>query len=347
MSVEYAITLGGTVRDAIGMMHDYNRPAVGVVDAEGVLCGLFTNGDMRHFFLEGGQVNMDIEEAMNPEPVCFYSREDIAQARAVHSYIVYPLLDSAHKLIELVFDNAESVPRTNKLQGVPLVLMAGGKGTRLLPYTKIIPKALIPLDDRTVSENIIDQFYRHGCRDVYFILNYKAGMIRAYFDDLDPDYRTVYVQEDSYLGTGGGLSLLRGAIDSTFILSNCDILIQDDLSSAYACHRRDGNDITLVCAMMNVSIPYGVVDVDRSGRILGMKEKPEISKLVNTGVYIVEPDVMDLIDDNEPIDFPDVAKRCMDKGGRVGVFPISENAWMDIGELNKMHLAAKQFNIES
>jgi len=182
---------------------------------------------------------------------------------------------------------------------------------------------------------------------VYFILNYKAGMIRAYFDDLNPDYRTVYMEEARYLGTGGGLSLLKGEIDSTFILSNCDILIQDDLSSAYACHRRDGNDITFVCAMMNVAIPYGVVDADRSGRILGMREKPEISKLVNTGVYIVEPGILDLIGDNESIDFPDIAQRCIDKGGKVGVFPISENAWIDIGELNKMHLVAKQFNIES
>ena len=166
-------------------------------------------------------------------------------------------------------------------------------------------------------------------------------MIRSYFDDLRPDYRVRFFQEDQPLGTGGGLSLLRGEVESTFILSNCDILIRDDLACLFETHQKQRNDITFVCAMMNTSIPYGVIKASESGEIESMEEKPSISYLVNTGVYVIEPRVLDLIEPQEAIGFPDIAKRCMDRGGRVGVFPVSENSWIDIGEMAKMESALR------
>lgn len=336
-----------SVREAIEVMYKYDIPAVGIVDPDQLMLGLFTNGDMRRFFLGGGSVSDPITVAMNPKPICFTSQGAMTKAMEEEAYIAYPLIDSTGKLLEIAFNGGAVDYVTNKLKNVPLVIMAGGKGTRLYPYTKVLPKALIPIGDETISERIIDQFTRHGCDDVWFILNHKAEMIEAYFKGIPLGYETHFVREPRFLGTGGGLALLRNSVSTTFFLSNCDILINDDMACVYETHKKNRNDITFVCAMMNFPIPYGVIETNDEGEITSSVEKPEISYLINTGVYVVEPSVLNLIGDDEEIGFPDVAKRCKDRGGRVGAFPVPENAWTDIGEVSKMKSALVSFGEEA
>ena len=214
--------------------------------------------------------------------------------------------------------------------------MAGGKGTRLYPYTKILPKPLIPIGDVTITERIIDTFRNYGCKEVHMVLNYKANMIKAYMNDVEKDYSVKYVDEDSFLGTGGGLRLLKGTINDTFILSNCDTLLNADYECAYVTHKRNKNVITFIGAMKDMIIPYGVLETNDDGSIAAMKEKPDYSYLINTGVYVIEPEVIDYINEDEVIGLPDLAKRIMADGKRVGVFPISEKAWMDMGQFSEM-----------
>lgn len=332
-----------SVRDAIELMSKNHAPAVAVVDEDNSLLGLFTNGDMRHFFLEDGDLVTPIVQAMNEDPVCFRSDSEINYARKNHPYVAYPLVDEDKKLLLLAFNSEDDLMMTeDALAEVPLVIMAGGKGTRLYPYTKILPKALVPIGDTSIAERIIDQFYSRGCRDVWFILNHKADMVKSYFEGIDTDYSVHFLTEAKFRGTGGGLALLKGQIDSTFIVSNCDILVEDDLACAYQTHKELGDDITYVSAFMNTAIPYGVIETDDEGYVTGLKEKPEFSFLVSTGVYIVEPSVLDYIKEDESLDFPDIVKRCIQDGGKVGVFPVPENSWIDIGELNKMHMATQR-----
>lgn len=164
-------------------------------------------------------------------------------------------------------------------------------------------------------------------------------MIKAYFDELDKDYQIEFITEEKILGTGGGISLLKGKIKETFILTNCDILIDDDLTKAYRQHVESGNLITMICSLKNFIIPYGVVSVGENGMIESIKEKPNIPFFTNTGCYFVEPKVVEDLKYNEPIDFPEIIKKYMAEGKTVGVYPISEEAWLDMGqrdELEKM-----------
>jgi NDP-sugar pyrophosphorylase family protein len=142
--------------------------------------------------------------------------------------------------------------------------------------------------------------------------------------------------EDAMLGTGGGLSLLKGKIDDTFILTNCDILINDDMTKAYECHKKNNNIITMVCSLKNFTIPYGVVKVGDEGAIQSIQEKPEMSFFTNTGCYIVEPEVVEAMNYNEPIDFPDIIEKCRNEGKKVGIYPIGEHAWLDMGQLDEL-----------
>ena len=145
-----------------------------------------------------------------------------------------------------------------------------------------------------------------------------------------------YVDVDTPLGTGGGLSLLKGKVTQTFFLTNCDILIDADFGDIYQYHKEKGNVITMVCAVKHFTIPYGVVELGGDGDISGITEKPEMNFLTNTGVYVVEPSVIDGLAYNEPIPFTDIIADVRAAGGRVGVYPVSENSWMDMGQLEEL-----------
>ena len=165
--------------------------------------------------------------------------------------------------------------------------------------------------------------------------------MKAYFSESDNAYNIKWFDEKKPLGTGGGLSLLKGKIKDTFFFTNCDILLTADYESMLRYHKEHKNVITMVCAYKNLVIPYGVIELGDNGSIAGMKEKPEYSFLTNTGMYIVEPEVLNDIEDDVAIGFPDIIKMEQEKGKKVGVYPVSENEWMDMGqidELEKMRL---------
>lgn len=339
---KYIVSPDKTVKEVVAYMEQANIKATIVADEKRRLLGLFTLGDMRHFFLNNGNLTAPITEAMNSNPIVFYSVLEAKNYK--QKLIIYPIIDKNGIVVNVIVDgNNQKI--TNVLDKVPVVIMAGGKGTRLYPYTKILPKALIPIGDYTIAERIVKSFQKYGCKDFYMILNHKAEMIKSYFNDLTKDYEMSFVKEDKFLGTGGGLAYLKGKINETFFFSNCDILIDADFECIYKTHKEEGNKITFVCAMKDVVIPYGIIETNSEGKITAMKEKPEFSFLTNTGFYVVEPEVIEELEENEFIHMPDIAQRYMERGENVGVFPISEKAWMDMGQFSEMESMLKQLGI--
>ena len=301
---------------------------------------------MRKFFLKGGKLSESIEKAMNKKPRLYHSEEEVLNEKKKTKRIIYPLVDNNNCLIDIIDDNLnEEILKSKVLEKIPLVIQAGGKGTRLYPYTKILPKPLIPIGDETITERIINSFTAYGCKNVFMILNYKANMIKAYMSELDKNYDLDYVTEDKFLGTAGGLKLLEGKINTTFILSNCDILVNADLECLYKTHKEKGNKITFVCSMNNFVIPYGVVKTDKDGFIVDMEEKPDFSFLINTGLYMIEPEVLSDIKTGEFIHLPDLAQKYINEGKKVGVFPVSEKSWLDMGQFSEMENMIKSLGL--
>lgn len=161
-------------------------------------------------------------------------------------------------------------------------------------------------------------------------------MIKAYFNEIEKTYLVDYVDEDTPLGTGGGLSLLKDKVNTSFILSNCDVLIDCDYGKLYNHHLSEGNFITMVCSLKNVTIPYGVIEISEKGCIEDIREKPEMTFFVNTGMYVVDAAVIEELEYNKKIDFPDIIEKYRSAGRKIGVFPIGENSWMDMGQLDEM-----------
>lgn len=326
-----------TILEAMQKIDKNTRKLLFVQD-DGVLLATLTDGDIRRWMLKGGDLQAQVRQVANYQPV--YLQEGQAQKAMpiMREYGIeaIPLLDDDHVIIDIVFQNRLEIKTPEFAQNIPVVMMAGGMGTRLFPYTNILPKPLIPIGEYPIAEHIINKFLTYGCSRFYMIVNYKRNMIKAYFDELVKDYQLEFIAEEKPLGTGGGISLLQGKIKDTFILTNCDIMIDDDLTKAYRQHVTSGNLITMICSLKNFTIPYGVVKLREDGMIASMEEKPKLSFFTNTGCYFVEPEVVEGLAYNEPIDFPAVIEKYMAEGKKVGIYPISEDAWLDMGQLDEL-----------
>lgn len=302
------------------------------------LLASLTDGDIRRGILKNGDLQMPVQCVANYQPRFLYEQEENLAMCTIKELGIdaIPIVNKEYFIQKIVFAN-DTTQKYKKFDiEIPVVIMAGGLGTRLSPYTKILPKPLIPVGDYPIVEHIIHRFFSYGCSQFYMIVNYKRNMIKAYFDELDKKYQLDFIMEEKPLGTGGGISLLNGKIKDTFILTNCDILIDDDLTKAYRQHKESGNMITMVCSLKNFTIPYGVVNIGEDGMIESMQEKPNMSFFTNTGCYFVEPEVIEDLEYNKPADFPTVIEKYMKERRRAGIYPISEEAWLDMGQLDEL-----------
>lgn len=246
-----------------------------------------------------------------------------------------PVLNDAGELVDVVFwkdlfekDESQSREKIN----LPVVIMAGGKGTRLKPITNVIPKPLVPIGDKTILETIMDQFEEIGCTKFYMSVNYKADMMKYYLSQLEHKYDIDFFQEDKPLGTIGSVSLLKGRINSPFFVSNCDSINEQDYRDVYDYHVENHNDLTIVTMVKTFRIPYGVIETGENGLMTSLSEKPELTYQVNTGVYILNPSCIEEIPEGEFFHITHLMEKIKARGGRVGCFPVSEHSWKDMGE---------------
>ncbi len=325
-----------TMLEAMALLDKIARKVL-FVAREGRLVAAITDGDIRRWILKKGNLEARVTDIANYNPK-YLKEEKKALAKEYmkkHSIEALPILNDANKIVSIVFINDGDIGIKKDLN-IPVVMMAGGCGTRLHPYTKILPKPLIPIGEIPIAEHIINRFNKYGCRDFYLIVNHKKNMIKAYFSEIEKNYRITYIDEEKPLGTGGGLGLLKGIVVSTFILSNCDILIEEDYEKIYKFHKKERNFITMVCSLKKIRIPYGVIEIGQYGQIENMKEKPELSFFTNTGMYIAEPGVIEGLEIDQATDFPDIIEKYKKIGKKIGVYPVGENSWLDMGQFDTM-----------
>lgn len=343
---QYMIPPDLSVSDAIDRINVTGKKAVFVVDSNTKLLGLFSDGDMRRYILRGGDIKAPVSEAMNTHPVVLNITDRSIFSQLLHKYnmIVYPVVNDKGNLVDALFwtdiQNIDKTARPLQLpEGVHTVIMAGGLGRRLYPYTKVLPKALIPIGEYPICTHVIRNFSKYGCKYFDLILNHKKNMIKAYYSEEKTSANVSFYEEKEFLGTAGGLSLLKGKINNTFFVSNCDILVDADYACIYKFHKEQKNKITIIGALKNIQIPYGVINVneeDDSSSILKIDEKPKFSFLTNVGIYVLEPEVLDSIKENEFVHMPDIIERYIAKGEKVGVFPVSGDSWLDMGQIEEM-----------
>lgn len=339
-----------TIVDAMGKIDENAKGTIFIVDENNTLLGCLTDGDIRRCLLKNGNLQMAVSKAMTKTPITIdvENKDDAKELMKKKQITALPVVDDANKLVDVLL-LSDKFPFRDKalLNNVPVVIMAGGMGTRLYPYTKILPKPLIPIGDTPIVERILDYFYDFGMKKFYMTVNYKKGMIKSYFTDLMPKYEIDYIEENRPLGTGGSLKLIEEKFDRPLFVANCDALILADYNDIYKYHLESKNDVTIISAMKNVTIPYGVIKSGDNGEILGMDEKPKFSYLINTGMYIINPELIDLIPDDVVFHMTYLVDKVMKKGGKIGTYPVSEDSFLDMGEFGEMKRMEQKLNIVS
>jgi dTDP-glucose pyrophosphorylase len=352
------IHLGASIKDALKQLDKTAVKILLVVDTQQKLLGTISDGDVRRYLLQGKDLNGTIDDLYNRSPrsvqASRISASTIREFFLKNKLTILPVLDVNGKVIktlswENVFSKGEISNVRKKRLNVPVVIMAGGKGTRLDPVTKVLPKPLIPIGDKPIIEIIMDRFCEYGIKKFYITLNYKSRMIKAFFEDLNSSskskYNIVYIDEKKPLGTGGSLKLLQNKIQGPFFVSNTDILIEADYNEILKFHIENKNDITLVASIKNFDIPYGVCEIENGGTLLKIREKPEFNFLVNTGMYIVNSNMIRIIPRNQMYHLTHLMEDVKARKGKVGVYPISDKSWIDIGEWEKYRKALELFEI--
>jgi NDP-mannose synthase len=216
------------------------------------------------------------------------------------------------------------------LANTKTVVLAGGRGTRLAPYTSVLPKPLMPVGEQSILEVVVGQLEEAGIVEIQFCVGYLAHLVEAVFENRENGHvKITYVREQEALGTAAPLRLVEG-LDSTFIAMNGDVLATLDYRELVKYHRAQGNVLTIATHKRSIKIDYGMMQLDVMSRVRGFDEKPEIVSPVSMGIYVMEPAVLDHIPSGQYFDFPDLVRSLLAADERVGAY-LHDGLWFDIG----------------
>ncbi len=344
-----AIGPDATIKEAMQGINGSGEKILFVTDERGGLMGVVTDGDIRRGIINGLDLSSPLKKVMRPDFICL-SRGDIdikkrAKALMKKHHIEYvPVLNRNRELVDIISwidclnGNGRQPKETLKH---PVVIMAGGMGTRLDPFTRILPKPLIPYGSKPIIEHIMDGLNEWGFEEFILVLNYKKEVIKLYFGEGRRRYSVEFVEEDGFCGTAGGVSLLKDRLKGTFMLTNCDTVLETDYREILRWHVEKGNVLTIIGSHREVSIPYGVLNM-ANGAFVDIKEKPKLDFFINTGTYVVEPEVLGLLEKGRRADMDSLitlAKKMYPD--RVSVFPSWGN-WFDVGKWDEYRMSLKR-----
>lgn len=314
-----------------------------VVDNDERLIGTVTDGDIRRGILRGLPLEEKITEVMNDSPIyekagkkAFHYKELMRKRKLKQ----LPIINSEKKIQQILFsDELDKALQKNN----PVILMAGGLGTRLHPLTKDVPKPMLKVGEKPILETIIENFASFGFKNFILSVNYKKEIIKDYFQDgqhlgVDIDY----IEEDKRLGTAGALSLFKNWPNMPFFVMNGDLLTKINYEQLLDFHNEINSEATMCVREYEYQIPYGVIDTDHH-RLLSIEEKPIHKSFVNAGIYVLNPIVLEYIPKNEFFDMPELFKVLMSRGKEVSAFPLREY-WLDIGRMDDYEKANGDFN---
>lgn len=312
-----------------------------VVDGQHHLLGVLTDGDIRRALLKHKRLDIPVSEVMNADPIVAFQDEPVAQLRTrmLQKNILHlPLVDASGMLVglETLSDLMQPEVKEN-----PVLLMAGGFGTRLRPLTHQMPKPLLRVGDKPILEHILESFLQEGFRKFYISVHYKAEMIKQYFGDgRNCGCEITYLEEEKPLGTAGCLRLLPEVPAQDMIVMNGDLLTQVNFSKLLEFHQQAQAHATLCVRDYSYQVPFGVVETD-GHHLLKIEEKPTQHFFVSTGIYVLSPQFIEQVPEGYQ-DIPDLFQQATQAQKPVCVFPLHEY-WLDIGRMDDFQRAQQEY----
>jgi dTDP-glucose pyrophosphorylase/predicted transcriptional regulator len=327
-----------TLKESMQKLDETAEQILFVVDEHEKLLGTVTDGDIRRGLINGLKFSDKVENVMFHQFLSFFYDEPDKKEKAQKIMIKekieqIPILDKNKQVIDVmlwtdVFGKKGSIGKKSFLAN-HVVIMAGGKGTRLDPFTKILPKPLIPIGEKTIIEIIMEKLYKCGFHNFVYTLNYKKEYIKFFLKENSFPYNIDWIEEDDYCGTAGSLSLLKDKVKDTFFVLNCDTILSADYMDILKWHKENNNLMTLVGCHKEIQVPYGILELDH-GVLKNFIEKPNYDVIINTGIYVLEPEILHMMPGNQCMDMNTLIEN-VSKKGKVSVYPIHDG-WVDVGQ---------------
>lgn len=328
-----------TFHIAIQELDKVGRGVLPVIDIGGKLVGIITDGDVRRAVLAN---NLTLDSVINKNPIC--KNEEIEYQEAIKflkkiKQRHLPIVNSNFEYVKMIsLDDRDFFQ-----ESTPVVIMAGGLGSRLGELTKEVPKPMLRVGDKPIMHNIIESFIDAGFSNFYICVNYKAEVIKKYFNDGKEFGVTItYVEEDRRLGTAGALAYLKNKIADSFFVINGDVLATLNLNELLSFHKRQKATVTMCTRQVKIKVPFGVVEVENN-KVIMLKEKPLNAYSVNAGIYVLEPVALENLELGEYLDMTTLLNDLLDKEHRISAFEL-EDSWVDVGHVEDYMRVDKAFS---
>jgi len=331
-----------TIKEAMQIIDTGAMRIALVVDENHKLIRTLTDGDIRRALLKNISFDKSIENIAYIKPtVCTIedTKEKMLEVAIKKKLYQIPIVDKQGKLID-VKEVDELIKPKNKTNKV--VLMVGGLGTRLRPLTEDIPKPMLQVGNRPILETIIANFKKHGFTNIILSVNYKSEIIKEYFKDgSNFGVNIEYIDENKRMGTAGALSLIKNKLTEPFFVMNGDLLTNVNFDSLLEFHISSNATATMCVREYDFQVPYGVVNIENSN-ITTIVEKPIHKFFVSAGIYMLNPECIDLIPKDEFYDMPTLFQKLIDTNDNVISFPLREY-WLDIGRIEEYEKANLEY----
>lgn len=325
-----------TIKNALSLITKSGKKCLVIADKKLSLLGTLSDGDLRNAILKHNNLNKSIKTIYNKYP--FYIKDiNIKEAKLkkifiTKKYALIPIVNKQKRILDIILWD-EIFNENNKLnKNFKTIIMAGGKGTRLYPFTSVLPKPLIPINGKPVIQIIIEKLNYYGINNFNISLNYKANVLKAFFSEIKSNNKFKFIEETKPLGTIGSIKLMKFKINDDILLVNCDILFEFNINDFFEFHKKNNNDMTIAASTKNFVIPYGTCEIDEKGKLQKLNEKPNYTKLINIGLYFIKSSSINFIPSRKKFDITDLIKILKKNNKEIGLYPVASDSWSDIGQ---------------
>jgi dTDP-glucose pyrophosphorylase len=341
MKNKFVIKNDTTITNVLKIYNKYAIHSLVVVDNQDKLIGTLTEGDVRRSLLKGRKLNERINGIYNTNHKFLYSNtfkvNSIKKIFIKYDINIIPVVDQFKKIKKVYYNNKINLKKKISYlkKNLAAVIMVGGQGKRLKPFTNILPKSLIPIGGKPIIGFILDKLLKYKIKKVYFTINASSQILKTFLNEQKIKTKLNFIVEKKKLGTIGGISKIRFGNIKNVLVTNCDTFININLDEFYKFHNNFNNDLTLVVSKYNFKIPYGICKLSKSKEFEKLLEKPNFSFLINSGMYILNKKIIKLIPKNTEMNINDLIIKVKDNNYKIGLYPIKKSSVFDTGEWDK------------
>ncbi len=336
------ITISSTIKESLSIIDAGAIKIALVVDEENKLLGTITDGDIRRAILNGKSLEDSIADIYYKNPTVVSvneSRESIINICTSKKIYQIPVVDDDGKVVSIAILDELLKPKNYQNR---VVLMVGGLGTRLRPLTETTPKPMLNVGGKPILHTIVERFAKYGFTNIVMCVGYKSSIIQDYFEDGSKfGVNIEYILEDKRMGTAGALSLLKEKPKEPFFVMNGDLLTSVNFESMLEFHNQNSSTATMAVREYDLQVPYGVVNIE-NGDIKSIEEKPVHKFFVSAGIYMLNPECIDYIPNDEFYDMPTLFEKLIEENKKTVSFPLREY-WLDIGRIEEYEKANREY----